>query len=88
MNNVISVLNKNNELEEVEIITFFQLAEYNHEYVLYTKNEEEEGNIVTYVSIINQVGENKFRFEEITDQDELMKVNAKIEEELDLLANE
>lgn len=88
MDNMIKVLNKDNELEEVEVIDFFQLDEYNHEYVLYTRNEEEGDDIVTYISIINQVGEDNYQFEEITDQEELRKVEAKIDEELDLLASE
>ena len=88
MDNMIKVLNKDNELEEVEVIDFFQLDEYNHEYVLYPRNEEEGNDIVTYISIINQVGEDNYQFEEITDQEELRKVEAKIDEELDLLASE
>ena len=88
MENIIKVLNENNELEEVEVIDFFQLDEYDHEYALYTKNEEEGDNVITYVSIMNQVGEDEFQFEEITDKEELRKVEEKIEEELDLLMNE
>ena len=37
MNNTIKVYNENNELEEVEVIDFFRLEEFDHEYVLYTK---------------------------------------------------
>ena len=55
MDNKIMVTNENNVLEEVEIIDFFQLEEYDHEYVLYTKNEEVDNNIVIYVSIVNQI---------------------------------
>lgn len=88
MNNIINVLNENNELEEVEVIDFFQLDEYDHEYVLYTKNEEDGEDTVTYISILNEVGDDKFQFEEITDQEELKKVEEKIEQELDLLASE
>lgn len=85
MNNKIKVYNENNELEEVEVIDFFQLEEYDHEYVLYTKNEVVGENVVTYVSIINELGQDEFQFEEITDEEELRKVNEKIDEEIDSL---
>ena len=54
MNNKIKAYNENNELEEVEVVDFFNLEEYDHEYALYTKNEEVGSDVVTYVSIINQ----------------------------------
>ena len=85
MDNKINIINENNEIEEVEVIDFFQLDEYNHEYALYTKNEEVGYNVVTYVSIINQVGDNEYQFEEITDEEEQKKVEKKIEEEIELL---
>jgi len=85
MDNKINVINENNEIEEVEIIDFFQLEEYDHEYALYTKNEEVGDNVVTYVSIINQVGNNEYQFEAITDLEEQKKVEEKIEEEIELL---
>lgn len=85
MNNKIKIYNENNELEEVEIIDFFQLEEYDHEYVLYTKNEEVGNDVVTYVSIINQVAENEFKFEAITDKEEEKKVEEKMYEEIELL---
>lgn len=86
MDNKIKVYNENGELEEVEVIDFFQLEEYDHEYVLYTKNEEVGDDVITYVSIINQIAEDEFQFEAITDKEEEKKVEKKIEEELDLLS--
>ena len=88
MENKLRVYNENNELEEVEVIDFFQLEEYDHEYILYTKNEEVGDEIVTYVSIINQVGEDEYQFEAITDKEEEKKVEEKIHEEMDLLMQE
>lgn len=85
MNNKIKVYNENNELEEVEVIDFFQLEEYDHEYVLYTKNEVVGENVVTYISIINELGNGEYQFEEITDEEELRKVNEKVDEEIDSL---
>ena len=88
MNSKIKVYNENNILEEVEVIDFFQLEEYDHEYVLYTKNEEVGNDVITYVSIINQIGNDEFRFEEIKDEEELKKVEAEIEKEMESLSEE
>ena len=88
MNNKIRVTNENNVLEEVEIIDFFQLEEYDHEYVLYTKNEEVGEDVITYVSIINELGPDEYQFEEITDPIEFQKVEEEIEKEIKLLTEE
>ena len=89
MENKLRVYNENNELEEVEVIDFFQLEEYDHEYIVYTKGEEaDDDNIVTYVSILEQTSPNEFRFLRITDPEEEKKVEEKIQEELDLLMQE
>jgi len=86
MENKIKVYNENGELEEVEVIDFFRLEEYDHEYALYTKNEEVGNNVITYVSIINQISKDEFRFEGITNPEEEKKVEEKIAKELDLLS--
>ncbi len=88
MHNKIKVYNENGILEEVEVIDFFQLEEYNHEYVLYTKNEEVDNNIVIYVSIVNQISNDEYQFEAITDPKEEKKVDEMIDKEIDLLTNE
>ncbi len=88
MHNKIKVYNENGILEEVEVIDFFQLEEYNHEYVLYTKNEEVDNNIVIYVSIVNQISNDEYQFEAITDSEEEKKVDEMIDKEIDLLTNE
>ena len=88
MDNKIIENNENNVLEEVEIIDFFQLEEFDHEYVLYTKNEEVGEDVITYVSIINELGPDEFQFEEITDPIELQKVEEEIEKEIKLLTEE
>lgn len=88
MNNVIKVTNENNILAEVEIIDFFQLDEYDHEYVLYTKNEEDGDDIITYISIIHEISQGEYQFEEITNPEELKKVEEEIEKEIKLLTEE
>ena len=85
MNNKIKVYNENNELEEVEVIDFFNLEEFDHEYVLYTKNEEIGNDVVTYVSIINEVNKGEYQFEEIKNIEEQRKVEEKIQSEINLL---
>lgn len=85
MNNKIKIYNENNVLEEVEVIDFFQLEEFDHEYVLYTKNEEVGNDVVTYVSIINEVGPGEYQFEEIKDEKEQRKVEDKVQKEISLL---
>lgn len=88
MYNKIKIYNENGILEEVEVIDFFQLKEYDHEYVLYTKNEEVDNNIVVYVSIVNQISNDEYQFEAITDPEEERKVDEMIDKEIDLLTNE
>jgi hypothetical protein len=88
MDNKLMVYNENNELEEIEILDFLQLEEYDHEYAFYTKNEEVGDDVVTYISIIVEVEEGKYRFEKITDEEELRKVELKLKEDLELLSEE
>ena len=88
MYNKIKVYNENGILEEVEVIDFFFFFEYDHEYVLYTKNEEVDNNIVIYVSIVNQISNDEYQFETITDPEEERKVDEMIDKEIDLLTNE
>ena len=88
MNNIIKVTNENNEIEEVEVIDFFQLEEFDHEYVLYTKNEEVGEDVITYVSIINEIGPDEFQFKEITNPEEFKKVEEEIEKEIKILSED
>ena len=70
MSSKLKVLNENNEMEEIQVIDFFQLEEYDHEYVLYTKGETEGSDIVSYVSIIHEVSDDEIQLEAITDEEE------------------
>ena len=51
-------------------------------------NEEVGEDVITYVSIINELGPDEFQFEEITDPIELQKVEEEIEKEIKLLTEE
>ena len=88
MDNKLKVYDENGVLEEVEVLDFFQVEGYDHEYVLYTKGEEvDQNNVITYVSIVNQVSEDEFHFDKITDPEEERKVDEQIEKELDEFRN-
>ena len=88
MDNILKVYNENNELEEVEVLDFYQLEDYNHEYVLYTKNETDGDTVTTYVSIIKQIAENQYQFEAITEEEEAQAVNEMINKEIEELMNQ
>ena len=89
MDNILKVYNEDGVLEEIEVLDFFQLEEYDHEYILYTKNEEvDNDNIITYVSIIKQPSENEFYFERITDPEEERKLDELIQKEIEEVNND
>lgn len=88
MNSKLQVIDENNEMVEIQVIDFFQLEEYDHEYVLYTKGEKEGNDVITYVSIINEISDDEIQLEAITDKEEEKKVDEKINQELDLLSGE
>ncbi len=88
MNSKLQVMDENNEMVEVQVIDFFQLEEYDHEYVLYTKGEKEGNDVITYVSIINEISDDEIQLEAITDKEEEKKVDEKIDQELNLLSEE
>lgn len=87
MDNKLKITNENGIEEEIEVISFYQLEEYNHEYILYTKGEEKGENIITYISIINEVAPKEYVFETIKDEEELKKVNELINKELEKSMN-
>ena len=88
MNSKLQVMDENNEMVEIQVIDFFQLEEYDHEYVLYTKGEKEGNDVITYVSIINEISDDEIQLEAITDKEEEKKVDEKIDQELELLSGE
>jgi len=88
METKLQVMDENNEMVEIQVIDFFQLEEYNHEYVLYTKGEKNGDDIITYVSIIHEISDDEIQLEAITNKEEEKKVDEKISQELELLAGE
>ena len=88
MDNKLKVYNENNELEDIEIINFYQLEEYDHEYVYYTKNEEIGEDAVTYISILKQISNDEYIFESIENPEEEKKVKDLIDKDLNNLEDE
>ena len=59
MNEVISVLDDYGNTFEVEVLDIFEVDGYDHEYILYTRNEEvDENNIEAFVSILKNDNDN------------------------------
>ncbi|MCI8347757.1 MAG: DUF1292 domain-containing protein [Bacilli bacterium] len=52
---VMTIVAEDGTIEEVEVILAFEFKDNKKEYVVYTKNEEDEnGNITVYVSNVNR----------------------------------
>ena len=83
VDNKLMVYNEDDELEEITVLSFYHLDEYDHEYAFYTKNEEVGDNIVTYISIIFEDKPGFYRFERIDNEEELGKVQQLIQAEID-----
>ena len=59
MNDVINVVDEYGNAFEVEVLDIFEVDGYDHEYIMYTRNEEvDEDNIETYVSILQSENDN------------------------------
>lgn len=59
MNEVINVLDEYGNTFEVEVLDIFEVEGYDHEYILYTRNEEvDDENIEAFVSILKNDNEN------------------------------
>lgn len=88
MNTKLQVMDENNEMIEIEVIDFYQLEAYDHEYVLYTLGEKDGNDIITYVSIMHEISDDEIQLEPITDKEEEKAVNEMIDQELELLSEE
>ena len=52
---IMSIVNKNGDTEEVEVVLAFEFKDNKKEYVVYTKNEKDEnGNVTVYVSNVDR----------------------------------
>jgi len=55
---IMSIIQEDGSIDEVEILVTFKFTDTNKEYVIYTKNEtDEKGNVTVYASSIIENGE-------------------------------
>ena len=85
MNEVISVVDEYGNTFEVEVLDIFGVEGYDHEYIMYTRNEEiDENNIGAYVSILKNDENDNYSLVNIEDDEEwnvVQKAIAETEEE-------
>ena len=59
MNEVINVVDEYGNTFEVEVLDIFEVQGYDHEYIMYTRNQMvDDENIETYVSILKNENDN------------------------------
>lgn len=55
---MMTVINEDGTMEEVEIVIAFKFRDNRREFVVYTKHEEDEnGNVTVYISYVDRSGE-------------------------------
>ena len=55
---ILSIVQEDGSIDEVEVIVAFEFKDNHKEYVVYTKNEKDEnGNVTIYVSNVTRVGD-------------------------------
>ncbi len=54
---ILSIVQEDGSIDEVEVIVAFEFKDNHKEYVVYTKNEKDEnGNVTVYVSLVDRSG--------------------------------
>ncbi len=54
---ILSIVQEDGSIDEVEVIVAFEFKDNHKEYVVYTKNEQDEnGNVTVYVSNVDRTG--------------------------------
>lgn len=80
MKDVIKVVDEYGNTFEVEVLDIFEVEGYDHEYILYTRNEEvDEDNIEAYVSILKNENDS-YSLVNIDDEEEWSVVQKAIAE--------
>ena len=55
---IMSIVQEDGSIDEVEVVTAFEFKDTKKEYVVYTKNEKDaNGNVTVYVSSVDRSGE-------------------------------
>ncbi len=76
----IVIVNKNNEEEEVELVTYLNTRDNMNQYIVYTKNEKQpNGDIVIYISKLIEEDGNK-KIIEINEEEEWKMVQSLLKE--------
>lgn len=80
MEDKIIIVDKNNEEEEVELVTYLNTRDNMNQYIVYTKNEKQpNGDIVIYISkLIDEDGNKKIV--EINEESEWKMVQSLLKE--------
>lgn len=80
MEDKIIIVDKNNEEEEVELVTYLNTRDNMNQYIVYTKNEKQpNGDIVIYISkLIDEDGNRKIV--EINEESEWKMVQSLLKE--------
>lgn len=80
MEDKILIVDKNNEEEEVELVTYLNTRDNMNQYIVYTKNEKQpNGDIVIYISkLIDEDGNKKIV--EINEESEWKMVQSLLKE--------
>lgn len=80
MEGKIIIVDKNNEEEEVELVTYLNTRDNMNQYIVYTKNEKQpNGDIVIYISkLIDEDGNRKIV--EINEESEWKMVQSLLKE--------
>ncbi len=56
---MMSIIQEDGSIDEVEVVTAFEFKDTGKEYVVYTKNEKDEnGNVTVYVSRVDRTSGN------------------------------
>lgn len=80
MENKITIVNQNQEEEEVELITYLNTKDNMNQYIVYTKNEKQpNGDIVIYISKLLEE-DNVKKIVEIKDNEEWKNVQTLLKE--------
>ena len=78
--NKITIVNQNQEEEEVELITYLNTKDNMNQYIVYTKNEKQpNGDIVIYISKLLEE-DNVKKIVEIKDDEEWKNVQTLLKE--------
>lgn len=73
--NIMSIIDTDGSIDEVEVILNFEFKDNGNEYVIYTKNEKDgNGNVTIYVSRVFDRNSDNPRLESVEDDKEWTRI--------------